>query len=76
MQFFKDKGSAETECAYRNLYSLGQTYCVTPGPGDAETGEDDFAVMELAEAYDSMFPCWIMFGDGSRSETIDTEKMP
>ena len=75
MIFFKDKGAAEAECAYRNLYSLGQTYCVTPGPGDEETGEDNFAVMELKDAYDSMFPCWIMFGDGSRSDIIRTDLM-
>jgi len=67
MTFFKNKGAAEVECAYRNLYSCGQTYCVTDGPGDEETGNDNFAVMELKDAFESEFPCWIVFGDGSKS---------
>ena len=67
MQFFTDKCAAETECADRNLTSLGQTYCVTDGPGDEETGNDNFAVMELKDAFEFEFPCWIVFGDGSKS---------
>lgn len=76
MRFFKDQGAAETECAYRNLYSVGHTYCVTSGPGDEETGEENFAVMKMAEAYHNMFPCWIVFADGSKSELIHTELLP